>query len=104
MSTKARVPREKQSDATDVIAEDADRYSALYALSTSEGGVLLIAGLKQEIVSCVDKLANGYKTIPEIELRALCASLDTKRSLVQSLTRSKDNLDGALAALDELIA
>lgn len=104
MSYKARIPKAKQSDATDVIADDADRYGALYALSTSEGGKILTQTLKQDIVASVDKICAGYITLPEMELRALCATLSVNRALIQSITRSKDNLDGALAALDELIS
>lgn len=104
MSNHERVPKDKRNDATEVAANDADSYAALYALSTSEGGELLIDTLKQDILYAVDKLTAGYATMPEIELRALCASLGINRALVQSLTRSKANLDGALEVLDELIA
>ena len=54
-------------------------------------------------VSDLDKLCAGFATLPEIELRALCASLSIKRTLVHSMTNSKENLDGALDALDELM-
>lgn len=93
----------KRGDDAKLVAADADRYAAIYAVSTSEGGKILIESLKQDVIAAVDKLCNGYTTMSEIELRATCATLSVNRSLIQSLTRSKDNLDGASDALDELM-
>jgi len=104
MSTFDKIPKDKRNAETELIAQDADRYSALYAAATSKGGKILIESLKQDIVAGVDKITVGYATLPEGELRAVCAALGINRSLVQSLTRSKDNFEGALDALDELIA
>lgn len=104
MSFDERVPEEKRSDETALVAADADKYQALYALSTSEGGKILIESLKADIRSSIEKIAAGAGTLDEWMLRAECANLNVQLNMLRSLTRSAENRDGALEALDELIA
>jgi hypothetical protein len=104
MSFHERVPKDDRTDETELVAKDADRYGALYALSTSEGGKILLDALRQDISESMDKLSSGYATLAESALRAECANLNVKLAMLWSITRSKENLDGALTALDDLIA
>jgi hypothetical protein len=104
MSFNERVPEEKRTDETEQVARDADAYAAVFALSTSEGGRILIESLRRDITASIDKLAAGYANLTEPVLRAECANLNVQLNVLRTLTRSKDNLDGALAVLDELIA
>jgi hypothetical protein len=84
------------------VAADIDIYAALSGLASSEAGQILIAAITSDIAATVNAIVAGYKTLPEIELRALGAKLEARLSIVQSLSRSRTNLDFAEAYLAEL--
>jgi len=84
------------------VAEDTDTYAALAAVTNSEGGEVLLKALNRDIASAVNNLVSGYKTLPEIELRALCATLEASIQLARTLNRAPQNLKMAEDALKEL--
>jgi hypothetical protein len=84
-------------------AEDIELYSALAAFASSEAGAVVFASISKEIAATVTEIAGGYKTLSEIELRALGAKLDARINFLQSLSRARTNLEDAEAYLQELI-
>jgi hypothetical protein len=85
------------------VAEDIDTYAALASFASSEAGAVLFASYSKEIASTVSLIVSGYRTLPEIELRALAAKLEARISFLQSLSRARTNLDDAEAYLKDLI-
>ena len=55
------------------------------------------------VESAVNQIISGYKTLPEIELRALGAKLEARINFLQSLSRARTNLEGAEDYLKDLI-
>ena len=104
MSHIEAVHEDKRTDEVRLVADHADRYAALFAMSNSEGGQLLKASLETDIDNLVTKVSTQFSTLPEAELRALCAAIGVQRAMLSTLTNSKDNLDGALDTLKELTA
>jgi hypothetical protein len=84
-------------------ANDIDNYAALAAFASSEAGAVVFASYSKEIASIVSEIVGAYKTMPEMELRALGAQLETRINFLQSLSRARTNLDDAEAYLKELI-
>lgn len=85
------------------VAEDIDQYAALAAFASSEAGAVLFASTNKGIASTVNQIVSGYKTLPEVELRALAAQLEARISFLQSLSRARTNLDDAEEYLKDLI-
>jgi len=90
------------NDDIKAVQSDVDRYGALSALSTSEGGQVLVKTLAQDAMSAIANLAGQYKTLPDTEMRALCARLSVTLSLYRALTNAQTNLDGAKDELQKL--
>ena len=90
------------SDEAQVIGQDVETYTALYAVSTSKGGRKLIEALEADIETAIDKLASRYHDLPEQELRTLCADLAVRRGMLQSMHNARDNMEGAKDELDQL--
>lgn len=83
--------------------EDIDRYAALASFASSDAGGVVFTFISKEIAATVSEIATGYKSLTEIELRALAAKLDTRITFLQSLSRARTNLDDAEDYLKELI-
>ena len=94
-----------RAERTDVqaTAEDIDLYAALASFASSEAGSVIFSSLRKEIASTVTEIATGYRTLPEMELRALAAKLESRINFLQSLSRARTNLDDAEGYLAELI-
>ena len=85
------------------IEDDVSKYSKLESLALSEGGVLLMKGLKSDIGDCVSKLITSYRTASHIELIATIAHLDSKFNTYKALSRSSKNKILAKEALEQLL-
>lgn len=85
------------------LADDIDAYAALAAFASSEAGKIVFASMSKDIASTVSEIATGYKSLSEIDLRALGAKLDVRITFLQSLKRARTNLDDAEAYLKDLI-
>lgn len=94
---------EANNDAVKSVKKDIKNYSVLEAVERSEGGQLIIKGLKKDIVSAIDRLSNEYKTASEIELRTACAVLSERITLLRAFTRAGRQKKYALKELDELL-
>jgi hypothetical protein len=83
---------------------DLKTYASLQSVANSDGGKLLIKGLKKDVLSAIDLLIGSYKTAPEIELRTACASLRERITLLRALNRAPNLKRYAQKELDELLA
>ena len=105
MSHSSRIPEDRRSEgALQLAAHDADLYMALYAVSTSEGGQILLKSLAADSMAAIEKLAAQYATLPEAELRATCAKLSSVLSLFRAMRNAPHNLQTAQAELEELLS
>lgn len=93
----------KREEVKDVAA-DVDTYATLASFASSEAGSLLVTQYSKEIAATVQQIVSGYKTLPEMELRALAAQLEARLNFLQSLSRAPINLEDAEEVLKELIA
>lgn len=85
-----------------MVAEDIDKYAALAGFASSEAGQIMLATLTDEAASTIVSLVAGYKTLPDLELRALCAQLDARLQFLRTLKRSRTNLEDAEEVLSSL--
>ena len=85
------------------VEDDVAKYAKLESVALSEGGKLLMKGLKSDIGDSVAKLISNYKTLPHIELIATIAHLDAKFNIFKALSRSSKNKKLAKEALEQLL-
>ncbi len=83
------------------IKKDTRKYAAIEAVANTEGGRVLISGLKKDLIDTIDNIATNYKDISHVELVALSAKLSAKLSLLRSIELSKKNKELASEALEE---
>ena len=85
------------------VEKDIDKYAKLESLALSQGGALLIKGLKSDISDSVANLIAGYKKLPHIELIAIIAKLEANYGMYQVLSRSSKNKKMAKDALELIL-
>jgi hypothetical protein len=85
------------------IAADVDTYAALAGFASSEAGDIIIKSIDQDVVTTIDKMLTGYKTMPELELRGLCAQLEARVQFLRTLKRAHTNQEDAEAVLAETL-
>lgn len=85
----------------DEIQKDIKTYKALSAVAISDGGQQLIKGLRKDIKNDIDTICSLVNE-DDMKLRVAVMSLRKDIALLQTLTRSKKNLDLALEALEEV--
>lgn len=83
------------------IQKDVKTYKSLSALSDSEGGKQLIKNLRKDIKGDIDTICSLVND-DEMKIRVAIISLKKNIALLQTLTRSRKNLDLALEALEEV--
>lgn len=84
------------------VRKDIAKYSALEAVSVSEGGKLILKGVTKEIEMTVNTLMNDYSSLSEAEIKALCARLGANWGILKVLTNSRKNKKFALDELQRL--
>lgn len=92
------------SEEANALNTQLENYLDLEVLASSGGGKLLIKSARQDAVSAIDKLANGYITMTHAELVTNCASLKANLVLLRTLTRAKTNKELTEKELDEMLA
>lgn len=90
------------SEEKEQIQKDIKLYSSLEAVERSEGGQILIKGLKKDVASAIDEISLKYRTLPDIELRAAAARLSERINLLRTLTRATKNKKFAVKELESL--
>lgn len=83
------------------IQADVKTYKSLSALANSDGGKQLIKNLRKDVKGDIDTICSLVND-DEMKLRVAVISLKKNMALLQTLTRSKKNLDLALEALEEV--
>lgn len=86
------------------VQSDIDTFNHLAILADSDGGKIIVAGLKQDVVNGVEVLISKYKTASEIDLRSTIAKLQSDLSLLRVLTRADKNKKMAQAELEKMLA
>lgn len=94
----------ENKDQTDLIRNDIGTYASIESVANSNGGTLIIKGLKKDVIGSIDVLISSFKTAPDIELRAACASLRERITLLRAFTRASKQKKYAQKELDELLA
>jgi hypothetical protein len=87
------------------IKEELKRISAIDAMIKSNGGKIVMKGLKSDIVAVINDLMNNYKMASHSELIALAARLKERYELYNSfrgIPESKRIVEEDLEDLNEL--
>ena len=74
------------------VEQDLKKYKALGVMVDSEGGQIAIKELISVVVSDIDSVLSRYRDIPEVELRAMLASIQSNVGLVKYMNRAKSNI------------
>lgn len=81
----------KKEELVKEISDDLKKVSVIEALSTSEGGMVLIKGLAQDIITDLNKLSNNFSTYTLQEFIAIGASLKTNMEMIRALSKANSN-------------
>lgn len=84
------------------VDQDINRFAAVAAFNTSEGGVELRKAMRSDIVGCINELTRSYGKADIAEMLAIAAKLDAHISLLQAMGNADQNKKDAEAMLDEL--
>lgn len=86
----AKVKTKKEELVKD-ISDDLKKVSAIEALSTSEGGIVLIKGLAQDVITDLNKLSSNFSTYTLQEFIGIGASLKTNIEMIRVLSKANSN-------------
>lgn len=81
----------KKDELKEEIKEAVKKYSAIEATAKSAGGKIILDSLKKDIVSSVDEVCRGYKTLSHTELIAVIAKLSERLSILRIFNNSAKN-------------
>lgn len=84
------------------VMQDIDRYAAVAALTTSEGGKELRKAMRSDIVAGINELIASYGRAELPQMLTIVAKIDARVSLLQGLGNAKQNKEDAELILDEL--
>lgn len=92
-----------QNDSEKDLLKDLGDAKALNSLKNMDGGKILISSLEKNTVGEINTLTNGYKDLPEMELRARLAKLYNYIVLLRVLLRADSNQSVLETQLKSLI-
>lgn len=84
------------------IDQDVDRYAAIAAFTTSEGGLELRKALRSDIATAINTLIGSYKTCEPHILQTIAATIESRVTLLLALGNAQTNREDAEKMLDEL--
>ena len=90
-------------DKLDEIKKEVKRHGSIAAVSTSEGGKLLVSSLQTDITSTIHQLTTKYQESPHMELVAIIARLKEQLNLLKVLNRAPKLKKMAIEDLDFLL-
>ena len=96
-------PHAKDNDFIVSLVEALKEAKQMRIMATSEAGIKLSRELWAKCLDLILQIRAGYIKVPEFELRALCAALDTQMGLYEELTTSGMIQDIAQKELDEAV-
>ena len=76
---------EQQNEIKEAIA----KHASIEAVANTKGGKIIIASLQKDITTCISELSRGYRTMPHMELVAICARLSEQLSMLRVLNKAK---------------
>ncbi|MBS1516607.1 MAG: hypothetical protein JSS91_00810 [Bacteroidetes bacterium] len=83
--------------------EEVKRIKSIEAVAESEGGKLLIEEIKNKIAFNVDTLVNSFLTMPEAQMRAVCANIYSLLEVLRTLNRAEKDATIAVTELEKLL-
>ena len=78
----------KKEELVKGIVTDLKKVSAIDALSSSEGGVVLIKSLAQDVITDINKLSSNFSTYTLQEFIGIGASLKTNLEMIRVLSKT----------------
>lgn len=84
------------------IDQDVDRYAAIAAFTTSEGGKELRKALRSDIASAINNIIAAYRLADAQKILGYAATIDARVSLLLALGNAQTNREDAEKMLDEL--
>lgn len=100
---ETKVQKIKKNSQATMIADELEAVSAISAVADSEGGKVLMKGLRSDIIDVVEVLCFKYKELTLQEFTGLCADMKSKLDLLRAIRRSnkkkaflEEELDQAL--------
>ena len=88
-------------DSLKELADELDEKKALAALSDSEGGQMLAKALRTDARNNLERILSGYRTLPHLELIALCSALESSLNTYRVLSRAKTLREELAAILED---
>ena len=78
-----------EKEAKKELEDDLGKAKAILVVKDSEGGKMLIDGLRSDIDGIINRLINSYKESTHIQLISEIASLEAKRNLLNDIESSE---------------
>ena len=103
MKKKLSELSEEDQQRAKIAKDDVAKYGSLEAVANSDGGKVIIAGLRDDAASALYNITTKFKTAPELELRTWCGVLAERLALLRTFKNAPSNRKGAMDALDELL-
>ena len=67
-----------------------DTYHDLKVLGQTPGGKVLVNAYTKDILSAVYQLSHQYRTLTHMEMIAICAGMNEKMAVVQTICRAEE--------------
>lgn len=83
-----------------LIQEEIAQFKAIETIADMEGGKIISKGLRQELATTIDIIANSYRELSHIELISLCAAMSSNLKMIRLMKRAKKNKDILLEELE----
>jgi hypothetical protein len=99
----AKTTKKKTRTEKDEVRDDVGKYASLTALTNSEGGKRLLAGLRNDILEVWNELVLNYKDAPHTKLIACIAKFEQRWMMYRALTNARINQSDAQERLDEIL-
>lgn len=81
----------KKEELATEITTDLKKVSAIEVLASSEGGIVLIKSLAQDVIADIGKLSSNFASYTLQEFIAIGASLKTNTDLIRVLSKASSN-------------
>lgn len=101
--TQKRINKSNRSDVKSM-AKDLKSATAIDALALSEGGKILLQGLRKDIIGAVDNLCVNHPTMTLQEFVSVCAGMKEKLDMSRVFTNAPKNKAYLVKILGEALA
>lgn len=107
MTTRKKL-REENPEAlnnpeVELLVDQADQLHAIKVLAQTTGGEELLKATMADVVATVNALASSYKTMPHVEMIAVCATLSAHLNMARLLANAEENEKVVIEALEDAL-